>query len=158
MIIGFVYLSTIQKKTVSCAYEYRESYGERFEKFFVDVLKIDWVRRFLYVLGICLMNGVIIIGCWFTRNGDKKWVQYGNNFTISALRPFFAIGLTFWVLPMLLGDCKPLCGFLSAKWFAPFAKASYSFYLLHSLVFIFIVFSNENAIVTNKISLLTTLF
>lgn len=146
-ILGFVYLSKApknKKKPVSQAYLH-ENYGERFENFCLNAAMNKSVRYTMYVIGICMMTGVGLVGYDLDVNGINHWPQYAKSTVVALQRPCFILGFSFWIMPILLGHCQGLRVFLSAKFFAPLAKISYSVYLIHPVVFNYLFLTGKHA-------------
>lgn len=143
MVVGFVYLSTLQRSSkVSYAYENRKNYGDRFEKFCYRLVNIKWLRQFLYLFGTILsFCSCFLAGLMIDTYGNDVWPQFVNSCILGLQRPFFIIGISFWIFPMLLGHCKPVCYLLSSRVFAPIAKISYSLYLVHYFVIAYMLLS-----------------
>ena len=93
------------------------------------------VRWLCYFFGLFIINLMVFVP--YDQYNDvswTKWTRGGNAAYLSFNHSLFALGLSLFFLPILLGHNRILASFLSADVWTPIARLVFGIFLLHMVV------------------------
>ena len=93
------------------------------------------IRWLCYFFGLAIINILIFVP--YDQYSDvnwSKWTRSGNSAYLGFNHTVFALGLSLFFLPVLLGHNRLLASFLSADLWTPIARLVFSIFLLHMVI------------------------
>ena len=165
LVLGFIYrtykdnlnsLNVSEKSSEPLISFGAKSYGDLFELGCIKVVKYTKLRRFLYVLGIFLMLYFNLIVHQLDEHGKDYWAKSTKVAYFVFNHFLFGLGISFWILPMIMGYCSELKWLLSAGIFQVLAKISYSLYMIHSAIYFYVVLTRNQSIIFDDFYIFTT--
>lgn len=102
---------------------------------FAKIANIFYIRWFFYCVGAVLINIFIFLEyrAWdkIPEYGHDDWSNEARWFWKGCSRQIWILGFAFLILPLLLGHGLLVRKFLSAGFWTPLARLSFSVYLIH---------------------------
>lgn len=123
MVIGCTYFS----------FKYHEKSKTKLVSLF-DKLKVNKVQSISFaVVGFLLQLTILLLDKHNNNNPKTKFVW--NLFFLLTSRPFFILGFTLIILPILLRHTsfEPVFNFMSNKYWVPYARLTYGVFLCNSI-------------------------
>ena len=137
LILGFIFLESTRKKQgkISQAYEFQNSFGDLFESTCLKYSNSSKIRTLLYICSFITMSAIVAGPYYLDYYGEDSISQVYKSIWLALNRPLFVTSLGVYVFSMALGHLKVFSWLLSLKVFQYFSKISYTFYMIHCMVF-----------------------
>lgn len=91
-----------------------------------------WLRRSFEIFGATL--GIFFILIARTAQGQNYWSQFSHSLYLTYPKTLFVVGVSFIILPSMLGINSIVKFLLDTKFFNFMAKISFWTYLIHLIV------------------------
>ena len=137
LVLGFIFLESTHKKQgkVSQAYEFQNTFGDLFEIKCLTYLNKSTIRVSLYFVSFITISLIVAGPYYLDYYGEDSIGQVYKSIWLALNRTFFVTALGIYILAMALGHLRVLSWLLSLKVFQYFSKISYTFYMIHCMVF-----------------------
>ena len=107
--------------------------------------KVKFYRWIAYALGVFLMLLIIFVPYNFESHNEDYWSRGSKSAYLSVEHLIFSIGFALCMIPLIEGYGGKIKGILSSKYFAVAAKISFTFYLIHPMVILFLGFNRPES-------------
>lgn len=129
LMVGFIYYSWTKKTERQAAFDS----GAYFLASHIHNNPI--IRWICYFSGLAIINILIFVP--YDQYSDwtwSKWTRGDNAAYLGFNHTVFAVGLSLFFLPILLGHNRLLASFLAADLWTPIARLVFSIFLLHMVI------------------------
>jgi peptidoglycan/LPS O-acetylase OafA/YrhL len=121
--------------------------------FFESIKDSTIISLIFYSLGLLIMMSLTFCTYW---SYDTNW-PFWLRITYHILsKKFYIIGLFMLSFPLMLGNLYIMGGWLGSQIFLPFAKLSFSVYIIHPLLIKFVIFNIRTALYFNGFYIILT--
>ena len=107
--------------------------------------KVKFYRWIAYALGVFLMLLIIFVPYNFESHNEDYWSRGSKSVYLSVEHLIFSIGFALCMIPLIEGYGSKIKDILSSKYFAVAAKISFTFYLIHPMVILFLGFNRPES-------------